>query len=146
MQKILNSLVRSAQANHCFKITFDKYMYTLDTADGRSIDPTHEVTYIDLGEISGKTQKRTREDQQTAVDLSQYMTQVVNLRLRAAGYQHSIEEILGDSQPAPRVLGSSKQQVTKCSRAWSSTWGILCGLEHCAEPVARQRSKSPSAH
>src|SRR5206468_3295952 len=67
MQKVLNSLVRAVQANHCFKITCDKFMYTLDTADGRAIDPRHEVTYVDLGEVSTKAQR------ETAVDLSRHM-------------------------------------------------------------------------
>lgn len=136
MQKILNSLVRSAQANHCFKITFDKYMYTLDTVDGRSIDPTHEVTYVDLGEISGKAQKRTRADQAAAVDLSQHMAQVVDLRLGAAGYQHSIQEILGPSQPAREFLAALRRTRRETSdlvdrpRAYYGGWNIVLSLSH----------------
>ena len=45
MQKILNSLVRASQSNHCFKITFERFLYTLDTSDGRAIDPRNEITY-----------------------------------------------------------------------------------------------------
>jgi hypothetical protein len=131
MQKILNSLVRSVQANHCFKITFDKYMYTLDTVDGRTIDPTHEVTYVDLGEISGKAQKRTRAGENAAVDLSQYLARVVDLRLYAAGYQHSIQEILGSSQPAREFLAALATKRSASRReAYYGGWNIVLSLSH----------------
>ena len=92
MQKILNSLIRAAQANHCFKITYDKYMYTLETADHRSIDPRHEVTYVDLGETSTKTQR------ETIINLSEHMAKVIDRRLEMGGYRYGIQAILGQSQ------------------------------------------------
>lgn len=137
MQKILNSLVRAAQANHCFKITCDKFMYTLDTSDDRAIDPRHEVTYVDLGEVSTKTQR------ETTVDLSQYMARVVNSRLDAAGFTTRIETILGESQ-SPSVFlaglaqpdarrsqgGTVRSRGRRGQRALYAGWNIVWNLSH----------------
>lgn len=140
MQKILNSLVRSAQSNHCFKITFDKYAYTPETAEERTTDPRHEVTYVDLGEISTKAQKPNKATQEMTVNLSDYMEQVVNLRLKAAGYQHSIRNVLGESQPAAEFLialsqpgarrGKTKSTVSRVRRAYYAGWNIVLSLSH----------------
>ncbi|MBI3664335.1 MAG: hypothetical protein HY234_14965 [Acidobacteria bacterium] len=137
MQKLLNSLVRAVQANHCFKITCEKYMYTLDTADGRAIDPRHEVTYVDLGEVSTKAQR------ETAVDLSEYMARVIDSRLRAAGYKSEIRAILGRSQDAREFLaalsvpGSRRPKKGERAapkaprpRAYYAGWNIVWSLAH----------------
>jgi tRNA A-37 threonylcarbamoyl transferase component Bud32 len=129
MQKILNSLVRAAHANHCFKITCDKFTYTLDTSDDRAIDPRHEVTYVDLGEVSTKVQK------ETIIDLSKYMGRVVNTRLRAAGYESSIQTILGKSQSVYEFLsalssrGSKEGKLTR-RRAYYAGWNIVWSVSH----------------
>jgi hypothetical protein len=137
MQKIINSLVRAAQANHCFKITCDKFMYTLDTAEGRSIDPRHEVTYVDLGEVSTKAQR------ETAVDLSGYMARVINRRLKARGYQSNIQGILGRSQdvreflsalsiPGARRPKRNETPKPKPARpqAYYAGWNIVWSITH----------------
>ena len=137
MQKILNSLVRAVQANHCFKITCEKYMYTLDTADGRAIDPRHEVTYVDLGEVSTKAQR------ETAVDLSKYMARVIDSRLRAARYKSDIKTLLGESQDVREFLsalsipgarrakrGEKSVRRAKRPRAYYGGWNIIWSLAH----------------
>ena len=137
LQKILNSLVRAVQKNHCFKITCDKFMYTLDTSEGRAIDPRHEVTYVDLGEVSTKSQR------ETAVDLSQHMARVVDLRLKAANYRYGIQDILGHSQVVREFLsalslpgarrpmkGSNDTRRAKRSRAYYGGWNIIWNLAH----------------
>lgn len=137
MQKVLNSLVRAAQANHCFKITCEKFMYTLDTSDGRAIDPRHEVTYVDLGEVSTKTQRKT------AINLSEYMARVVNARLKAANYKADIQTILGKSQSATEFLsglskpkyvrGRNKQASSRSSKrsiAYYAGWNIIWNISH----------------
>jgi hypothetical protein len=137
MQKVLNSLVRAVQANHCFKITCEKYMYTLDTADGRAIDPRHEVTYVDLGEVSTKAQR------ETAVDLSEYMARVIDSRLDAAGYKSNIRVILGESQdvreflsalsiPGSRRPKKGDKRAIRAPRpkAYYAGWNIVWSIAH----------------
>lgn len=135
MQKVLNSLVRAAHARHCFKITCDKFMYTLDTNDGRSIDQRHEVTYVDLGEVSAKRQKDPE------VDLSAYMSRVVNLRLRAAGFECDIQTVLGDSQspgeflrglsaPGARRERGEGQRTLGRNKAYYGGWNIVWSICH----------------
>lgn len=137
MQKVLNMLIRAVQANHCFKLTCDKFMYTLDAADGRAIDPRHEVTYVDLGEVSTKAQR------ETAVDMSEYMAKVVNLRLKFAKYKFGIQEILGESQNAreflaalslPRAARLKKQGIkgikTPRRKAYYAGWNIVWSISH----------------
>jgi len=131
-QKILNSLVRSQQANHCFKITFEKYMYTSESADDRATDPRNEVTYVDLGEVSLRAQK------DTAFDYGQYMAGVVDLRLRVQGWKHDIRAILGRSQTPDEFLaalsgrrwGNPVQGPPTKSQARYAGWNILCSLAH----------------
>jgi len=158
MQKVINSLIRSSQGVHCFKISFDKYMYTLDTVDDRPIDPRHEVTYLDLGEISGKTQKQSKADKITAVDLPTYMEQVINVRLRKAGYLNSIVDILGPSQSAQEFLSalakreSAKRVTAKEHRAYYAGWNIILSLAHgsvrtllqLVEEIFRSTGASPN--
>jgi hypothetical protein len=137
-QKVLNSLVRGAQASHCFKITCDKFMHTLDTADGRAIDPRHEVTYVDLGEISVRSQRAT------PIDLSAHMEEVVNLRLKAAGYRSTIAQILGKSQrpkdflsalslpgarraPGEGIGGQKPPRAHARYAGWNIVWSISHG-------------------
>lgn len=133
MQKILNSLVRAAQANHCFKITCDKFMYTLESSDGRSIDPRHEVTYVDLGEISTKSQRKT------AIDLSDYTARVINSRLRSMGYKLDIQKILGASQKSKEFLTAlSKRTIRSYEKrkqqpklnAYYAGWNIIWNISH----------------
>jgi DNA-binding transcriptional ArsR family regulator len=137
MQKILNSLVRSIHSNHCFKITFDKFMYTLDTADGRSLDPNNEGTYIDLGETVSPTQRGK------ASDLSRYMAKVINLRLGVAGYTTDIETILGKSQSVQEFLSalslpgarrpSRSEKISSRpprARAYYAGWNIIWSISH----------------
>jgi tRNA A-37 threonylcarbamoyl transferase component Bud32/DNA-binding transcriptional ArsR family regulator len=138
MQKVLNSLVRAVHAHHCFKITCDRFMYTLDTADGRSIDPRHEVTYIDLGEVSIKSQR------ETAVDLSEHMARVINLRLNIDNFREDIRKILGVSQDVRTFLSAlsqpgarrPKKGETLISRrplrqkAYYAGWNIVWSISH----------------
>jgi len=140
MQKVLNSLVRAVQQNHCFKITFDKMMYTSDTSDGRPIDPRHEVTYVDLGEIVARAQ---RSDEQVPTDLVEYAARVVDSRLRAAGYTATIKEILGESQLAREFLAALSQPRARRpkkgekhakrpprTKAYYAGWNIVWSLAH----------------
>lgn len=136
MQKVLNSLVRSAHSNHCFKITFEKFKYTLDTADGRSIDPRQDGTYVDLGEISLKSQREMHIDQ------SSYMALVINSRLRHAGYKYDIQTILGQSQSVNTFLkalslpGSRRSKIKKSPKiskrlkAYYAGWNIIWHVSH----------------
>lgn len=138
MQKVLNSLVRGAHANHVFKITCDKFMYTLDTSDGRAIDPSNEVTYVDLGEISTKSQR------ETAIDLSEYLARVLDSRLKAADFRHSIKEILGTSQSVREFLSALSQPGARRKnwqargsgprpsrqQAYYAGWNIVWSLAH----------------
>lgn len=106
-QRILNSLIRASQNNHCFKLTHEKYRYTLESTDGRPIDPRNELEYVDLGETSVRSQRRRSKSK-----LSDYMTRVVNRRLKAAEYQPDIVRLLGQSQK-PEVFLSSLAPPTK---------------------------------
>ena len=137
LQKVLNSLVRAVQKNHCFKITFDKFMYTLDTSENRAIDPRHEVTYVDLGEVSTKSQR------ETAINLSEHMARVIDLRLAANNYRFGIKEILGKSQGVQEFLsalslpGSRRPQKgshdvikPKRQRAYYGGWNIVWSVSH----------------
>lgn len=137
LQKVLNSLVRSIQANHCFKITFDKYMYTLDTADGRSLDTNNEGTYIDLGETVSPTHRGKRDE------LSDYMAEVIDLRLKEAGYKSGIHALLGTSQSvndflsALSIPGSRRPKRNTISirkeprkKAYYGGWNIVWSISH----------------
>ncbi len=137
MQKVLNSLIRAPHSNHCFKVTCDKWLYTLDTADGRAIDPRHEVTYVDLGEIS------TKAHRDEPIDLSTYMAQVVDLRLKADGFTSGIRELLGKSQdprtflsalslPAARRprRGEISRRTEPREHALYAGWNIVYSLAH----------------
>lgn len=130
MQKILNSLILAAQSNHCFKITFDKYLYTLDTAEGRGIDPRNDVTYEDLGEGTISTQRGAKES-------SVYMARVINRRLKYANIKSNIEDILGPSQSVIEFLSALsqprkstiKKKRTK-ARAYYGGWNMIASIAH----------------
>lgn len=102
-----------------------------------AIDPRHEVTYVDLGEISVKAQK------DTGFNYSQYMAEVVNLRLRARGWRHTIQDILGESQPPDEFLNAlsgvrwggqgiagGSDKTTTPDRAYYAGWNIICSIAH----------------
>jgi hypothetical protein len=133
-QRVLNSLVRASQANHCFKITCDKFAYTLDTSDGRAIDPRHEVTYVDLGETSANVQRDTTAD----IDMSDYMARVIDRRLRAANYSTGIRHLLGDSQSPGDFLQAlslpgrrtDSSATAARPRAYYAGWNIVRNLAH----------------
>ncbi|MEW6183653.1 MAG: serine/threonine-protein kinase [Bacillota bacterium] len=136
MQKVLNSFIRASQANHCFKITCDKFMYTLDTADGRAIDTRNEVSYQDLGEVSVKAQRRG------SINLSQYMARVIDRRLEEAGYMSNIKTILGKSQDARQFLSALSIPGARLANkkdshrrppiepAYFAGWNIIWSLSH----------------
>ncbi len=137
MQKVMNSLVRGTQENHCFKITCDKFSYTMDTTDGRPIAPGQEATYVDLGEVSTKSQR------EEPINLSEYFEKVTNLRLKAAGYKEPIQKLLGKSQDARTFLaalslpGARRRKKGEAigrrpprPRAYYAGWNIIWSLSH----------------
>lgn len=98
MQKVLNSIMTSATKRFCFKVTCDKFMYTLDTAEGRAIDPSQDVVYVDLGDLSVKAQRPRKV-------ISKYVRGIVNARLNTWVSQESdIVAILGNSQDPKEFL------------------------------------------
>jgi len=130
VQKILNSLIRATQSNHCFKITCEKFLYTLDTMDGRSIDLGHEGTYVDMGEITVKS--RTRQKIAEYNNFSEYMANVVNRRLSEAGYTNSIQEILGKSQSSKDFFAglTKKSANTSENVSYYAGWNIVWSVSH----------------
>jgi serine/threonine protein kinase len=139
VQKIINSIMTSATRRFCFKVTFDRFLYTLQTSEGREIDPTQDVVYIDLGTLSIKSQK----PQADAV--RKYTENIVNSRLRTWGVQTvGIREILGDSQTPIEFLSAlarprRKRKVgatlatlasPETSNAYYGGWNIIWHLAH----------------
>ena len=140
MQKILNSLVLAAQANHVFKITFEKYKYTLETSEGTLIDVRNDATYVDLGE----TVHGAKKQKIPITEIRKYMAQVVNSRLKADGFKVNIETIFGNSPTSKEFLGalaktSGQIENTKDKaylkklpkkRAYYYGWNIISGIAH----------------
>jgi hypothetical protein len=138
MQKVMNSLVRGVQANHCFKITCDKFMYTLDSSDGRAIDPHQEATYVDLGEVSIKATRETLVE-----DLSDYMARVIDRRLEFWGAGTRIKSLLGKSQDPSTFLSALSQPGARRgkkgepkllrparAKAYYGGWNIVWSISH----------------
>lgn len=135
MQKILNSIMTSSTKRYCFKMTCDRNMYTLDTAEGRSIDPYQDLVYADLGNLSIKAQKAKKT-------IGRYVRDIVNARLNTEGNKKlDIAEILGKSQQAKVFLKylSMPRKITKKSNYHGSKekgkplyagWNILWQLSH----------------
>lgn len=137
MQKVLNSIMTSATKRFCFKVTCDKFMYTLGTAEDRAIDPSQDIVYVDLGDLSVKAQK-------TKKSISEYVRNIVNARLNAWVSQKSnIVTILGDSQKPKEFLkllrrpGKKARQATGTIQRNSTRrtalyagWNIVWQLSH----------------
>jgi len=121
MQKVLNSIMTSATKRFCFKITCDQLMYTLDTAEGRGIDPYQDIVYVNLGELSVKAH-------QVRKTISEYVSGIVNARLNAWVSQKSdIVTILGDSQEPKEFL---KHLSSTQRKALYGGWNIIWHLSH----------------
>jgi hypothetical protein len=137
MQKVLNSIMTSATKRFCFKVTCDKFMYTLDTAEGRAIDPSQDVVYVDLGDLSVKAQRPRKA-------ISKYVQGIVNARLNAWFSQKSdIVTILGDSQEPKEFLTLLRRPRKKTRQATDAIqkdntrrkalyagWNIVWQLSH----------------
>ncbi len=137
MQKVLNSIMTSATKRFCFKVTCDKFMYTLGTAENRAIDPSQDLVYVDLGDLSVKTQKSRKE-------IREYLRSIVNARLNAWVSQKSdIVTILGDSQNPKEFLRllrrprkKTRQTTVKIQKDSTGTkalyagWNIVWQLPH----------------
>jgi hypothetical protein len=138
MQKVLNSIMTSATKRFCFKVTCDKFMYTLDTAEGRSIDPSQDVLYVDLGELSVKTQRTKKE-------IREYVRGIVNTRLNAwvSSQELDIVTILGESQEPKEFLRllrrprkktrqetDANQKDSTRRKALYAGWNIVWQLSH----------------
>jgi RIO-like serine/threonine protein kinase len=137
MQKVLNSIMTSATKRFCFKVTCDKFMYTLDTAEGRAIDPSQDVVYVDLGDLSVKAQRPRKA-------ISKYVQDIVNARLNAWFSQKSdIVTILGDSQEPKEFLTLLRRPRKKTRQATDAIqkdntrrkalyagWNIVWQLSH----------------
>jgi len=137
MQKVLNSIMTSATKRFCFKITSDKFMYTLDTTEGRAIDPSQDVVYVDLGDLSVKAQRPRKA-------IREYVRGIVNARLNAWIPQKSdIVTILGKSQEPKdflRLLRRPRKETRQTtdaiqkdstrSKALYAGWNIVWQLSH----------------
>ena len=138
MQKVLNSIMTSATKRFCFKVTFDKFMYTLDTIEGRSIDSSQDVVYIDLGDLSVKAGVRKK-----AV-IREYVRGIVNARLNAwVSKKSDIVRILGVSQEPKEFLTflrHSRKRTRQATdaiqkdstrrKAFYAGWNIVWQLSH----------------
>lgn len=138
MQKVLNSIMTSATERFCFKVTFDKFMYTLDTAEGRSIDPSQDVVYVDLGDLSIKAGIIKK------AAIRNYVKSIVNARLNAwVSKKSNIVRILGDSQKPKEFLTllrhprKRNRQATDAiqkdstrKKALYAGWNIVWQLSH----------------
>jgi serine/threonine protein kinase len=105
MQKVLNSLLKAAGRHHFFKVTFEKFQYTLETTDGKELGTGNDGTYVDLGEIIEPGRGLAKADQD-AERSTAYMERVLNRRLALAGIKIEAKELLGDSQPPPQFLAA----------------------------------------
>lgn len=138
MQKVLNSILTSATKRFCFKVTCDKFMYTLDTAEGRAIDPSQDVVYVDLGNLSVKTQRTKKE-------IREYVRGIVNTRLNAwvSSQKLDIVTILGESQKPKEFLRllsrprkktrqaiDANQKDSTRRKALYAGWNIVWQLSH----------------
>jgi hypothetical protein len=136
LQKILNSFLRSSQSHHCFKITCDRYMYTLETSDGRTLTAGVEGTHVDLAEVSAKTSRGGQ------VPFSKYMAAVVDRRLRYAGYKSDVIKLFGASQPVkefltalalPRKRSQGEKSIKGSParpKALYAGWNIISNISH----------------
>lgn len=137
MQKVLNSIMTSSTQRFCFKVTCDKFMYTLETAEDRPIDPSQDVIYIDLGDLSVKAQQRRK-------DINQYLRGIVNARVNAwVSRKCDIVAILGESQDPTeflRFLGRPRKKIEQAKTALETDrkegkalyagWNIVWQLSH----------------
>jgi tRNA A-37 threonylcarbamoyl transferase component Bud32 len=141
-QRIVNSLIRAAHHNHCFKLTHEKYRYTLDSTDGRPLDVRNELEPLDLGESSLRASQRTSKSA-----VSGYLARVVNRRLEAGEFVPDIRRILGPSQNVETFLSRlapPKRRQTRThshekfdisvdrgsKRAFYGGWNIVWQLAH----------------
>ncbi len=124
LQKIFNGIVTSATKRYCFKVSCDKYMYTLETIDRRSIDPSHDITYIDISSFSLKSSREGKM-------ISNYLQDVVQARLSLwlGNKSVSIVDILGKSQDATEFLlalsGRTKRDALYAG--WKMIWQLSHG-------------------
>lgn len=137
MQKVLNSLIRSTQQRHCFKLTCDRYMYTLETSDGRDLADAVDATLVDLAEVTVKTGRAGK------TDYFDHMAAVINRRLKQAQYNSEIRTILGESQKAREFLAALSLPRKRHSKleplpagaktrlhALYAGWNIIFSLSH----------------
>lgn len=134
MQKILNSIMTSATKRFCFKVTCDKAMYTLETIEGRAIDPSQDFIFVDLASLSVKAERSGKE-------ITKYIKDIVNIRLNSVVKKNmDITHILGKSQNprefltllANTKLVAKKEQdiLENKKRALYGGWNIVLQLSH----------------
>jgi serine/threonine protein kinase len=93
VQKILNRVIWERRGSHVFKLSSEKHGAVLVDVRNASADLTREMTEIDCGK-----EYISLDDVQHNVKAKRFALELLQNRLRAAGYRGSAEILLGHSK------------------------------------------------
>lgn len=89
IQKILNTVVWLRDSSHTFKVSSEPYGFDTTHHDGARIDVNREFTPIDAGALTLGNDRR--------VERREFITRLLNKRLRTAAYKGTVEILIGNS-------------------------------------------------
>lgn len=100
VQTVLNQVVWERRASHVFKLSSEKYGAQLTDALGATIDITREMVEIDCGR-----EFIALDDADKVSQSKQFATELLDNRLRAAGYKGDAASLIGPSEWSEGSLG-----------------------------------------
>ncbi len=130
VQAILNRIIWERRASHVFKLSAEKHGALLTDAFGAPVDVTREMIEVDCGReyIALDDTNRTRQAREFAAEL-------LDLRLKKAGYKGEAESLIGDSK---WVEGSLARALVapRRGRKLDQYHGLKCLADLCSGDVA----------
>lgn len=132
-QKVLNELVKSSNSVFCVKVSTERFAYTKECADGKSLEDTHDYIQFDVSNTLRIHSKNRRE-------IERHFEVLMQRRL--SNYKSSsIKDYLGDEPVKSRDLVSwlagEKRASTGHYAGWQMVWQLADRTpRHLLEMVA----------
>ena len=108
VQTQLNMVIWDRQSFHIFKVSSEKHGMTKTMANNTSVDLSREYTEVDIGRNYVNLSESSKE-------LKKFAAELLNHRLRLAGYKGKAETLIGNSHHSEGTLGRQIRSGTNSS-------------------------------
>jgi hypothetical protein len=130
VQVVLNQVVWERRPSHVFKLSSEKYGAKLTDSLGATVDVSREMVEIDCGK-----EYIALDDADQVERARAFAVELLDNRLKAAGYQGTADKLIGPSEWPERSLGRALSEKQE-GRILDQYHGVECIAGVCSGDVS----------